>query len=139
MLMPILSPERQCHNSQVRSKQGKCFPPWDPGDHQTIGPTPVSLLFFPTRALLNWQGMNQAMVQTSKTRFCTLLFIIICSSLHKHVPSPPQHLRFLSPPNQISAATTFHKAVVYPLVDTQFCSLSPQMDLLGVENDLMFI
>lgn len=54
-------------------------------------------------------------------------------------PSASQHPQLFSPPYQLSTAPTFHDMTFFSILAVHFWTLNPQIDLLCVQNDLLFI
>lgn len=71
---------------------------------------------------------------------CNSTFYFFLASLSVIMaPFPLQQLHVFHASNQLSAVPTFHGVVVFSSLVVHICSLSPQMDFLGIQNDLIFI
>lgn len=66
------------------------------------------------------------------------LLLFSCYSLHDKCSLPWAASTAFSPMNQLSAFPTFHRSFFW-CVNVQLCSLRPAMDLLGIQNDLIFV
>lgn len=153
----LLSPERPHGHSQMHSRKRNYSSPCNPGDPQTMLPSPGSPPFFPTRIspslpsttlVMVWTAKLQTLstaykknLQLKKKKTCSLTPLLLPGNgfgeefflynpLHTdslslsvslspaplsviRAPSPWQHPQFFSPPNQPSAAPTFHDVAVF--------------------------
>ena len=157
-LLALSFPERQCCLSQMHSTKGDFVSQGDPRDTQKplsasgLCPPPrehlcaCQALPWPCHRLLKLQTELRCLVKTcdnqplllspsvvmgtcfSGAKPCVLVsFSLYLLSLNA-TPFPLQRWQFFSPPNRVSVPPAFHDVA----------SFAPQIDFLGVQNDLIF-